>query len=92
MENLTAAAASNFKYFCRKCDIEFESSESLIKHLGNCTKKELECNICEKTFNSIHAKYGHLKVQHENPLTECKFCNKVIHPRSLKNHIARAHS
>ena len=90
MEHLPTA--SILKYFCKKCDIEFESSESLIKHLENCTKKKLKCNICEKTFNSFHVKNSHQKTQHENPITECKFCKKGFHPRALKNHIARAHS
>ena len=80
---------------CTKC-------ERVVKDLEthNCVKKVTKkpqpqaacCSTCGKSFKSASSLWTHVKIQHDNVLSECEICGRVFKSLIMvRQHINRTH-
>ena len=86
---LRMETSKTFVYFCKKCDINFESSEELSKHLIDPEHKfkEMKCGICDEIFNNKSTLERHIHYVHKRSQFKCKDCDKsfTYSPMLLKH-------
>lgn len=75
------------EFKCNLCDEVLKTQTNLNNHLSNfhVDKKLLTCEICSKVFKSKKNMRTHKK-SHEK--VECKVCNKLVSPYSIKYHLS----
>jgi len=54
------------------------------------TKKDVQCKVCDKAFNTNMILQKHMKNVHDTPGYKCDICDKVVNtPFNLKRHRQR---
>lgn len=78
---------------CHSCNKQVVASY-YAQHTAICSKFKNwlphSCEICDKSFHTPSALQSH-KQLHEQP-TPCQYCDKLVKPASMKNHIKIKHS
>ena len=76
-------------YFCKKCNINFDSSDELSEHLDDPGHKfkEMKCDICDEIFNNKSTLERHIFYVHKRVKFKCKDCEMVYYdsPMLLKH-------
>lgn len=82
-------------YLCMKCKNRFKSLEELKEHVSMknlCTKSQLICNMCSKTFETKKKLSQHIKIHQEKAKFICDKCGKMYtNQLNLENHKSSVH-
>lgn len=82
-------------YLCMKCKNRFQSLEELKEHVfqkNECTKSQLNCKICDKTFDTKKKLSQHVKTHQEKTKFICDKCGKIYSNQfNLENHKSSQH-
>ncbi|KAK5639820.1 hypothetical protein RI129_010631 [Pyrocoelia pectoralis] len=67
-----------YVYVCDKCGVQFRQKILLHQHeKNNCERGPMyECEICGKSFHSVHTRKSHLRIHDPKKKFLCKFCGK----------------
>ena len=84
---------------CNRCQRQFCDKKTYEKHMKGCGKNEIECDICDKTFDFEsnllrHKTMAHneksIKQEKEDEI-ECDFCDRFIKVSKLDKHFSGSH-
>ncbi|CAG9135537.1 unnamed protein product [Plutella xylostella] len=80
-------------YKCTFCDKSFSDSSNFSKHKKIHGVSYLQCDLCQRKFNSKKMITQHMEYHNNNAPISCEYCHKVFHFESMLNkHIKCAHT
>ena len=88
LANKVTLKTVNTNYNCKECSLRFGSKVALKKHIKEHHPKEIECNLCDETFDQIWKLEKHMATHSAEKAFTCNICEKkfALHWR-LKKHL-----
>ena len=78
----------NVNFKCRECSLRFGNKLSLKKHIADFHPKEVNCNLCDETFDQIWKLEQHMETHSAEKAFECTICDKkFLLQWRLKKHL-----
>jgi hypothetical protein len=85
----------NAPFTCDLCSKQYMNLYKISKHLtathGFGCQKTFKCPKCDKSFKRKDSVNVHLRQIHDNSMTKCKICEKVVKASYLRGHELKIH-